>query len=61
VVLKADKELGMESEEEGFVPEEGSSGSKRKRKRTLLQWTLGRTQVPGRDLAEPPMNPYAAP
>jgi hypothetical protein len=36
VVLKVDKELGKESEEEGFVPEEGSSGSKRKRERTLL-------------------------
>jgi hypothetical protein len=51
----------MESDEEGFVLEEGSSESKQRRQRTLLQQTLGRAQVAGWDLADTPANAYVAP
>jgi hypothetical protein len=45
VVLQADKGFKIESEEEGLVPEEGSSGIAHKRQRTLAQSNLGRTPI----------------
>jgi hypothetical protein len=42
VVLRADKSFDVESEDEGLLPGEGSSGSKHKKHKMSLQSNLGR-------------------
>jgi hypothetical protein len=58
VVLRVDKRLEMELEEDGFLQEEGSSGSKHKRQRTFSQPASERNQVPGFGPPNGPANAY---
>jgi hypothetical protein len=61
VVLRACKGLEMESEEEGFMLAEGSSGSKHMQQKTSVQPPLGRTQVQGLALPDGSANAYPLP
>ena len=61
MVLRVDKGLQTELDDDGFMPEEGSSGSKHKRQRTLPHPSFGGSRVGGLVPPDPVPNAYPTP